>query len=179
VTISRAQGTLSFPARFVLVASQNPCPCGYATDPDKACSCTPNQIIQYRKKISGPLLDRIDLHIEVPRINFEKLSSDELAESSDKIRERVQKARNRQISRFRKLPIQTNAEMRNQEIREFCKVSEQGLNLLKIAVQKMNLSARSYNRILKLSRTIADLAGSDHIRTEHLAEALQFRAKMD
>lgn len=177
VTISRAQGTSSFPARFTLVASQNPCPCGYASDPDKACSCSPMQIANYQKKISGPLLDRIDLHVEVPRVKFEKLAKDDLAESSEKIRIRVEEARDRQRCRFQDSPWETNSEMKNKDIKEFCKLNDQSIEILKQAVRQMNLSARSYHRILKLSRTIADLAGSDNIDTSHVAEALQYRSK--
>lgn len=179
ITVSRVQGTVTFPARFILVASQNPCPCGYATDPDRACSCAPMQIIRYNKKISGPLLDRIDLHIEVPRVKFEKLASTELAESSVKIRERVETAREIQNRRFYGLPVKANSEMRNQEIREFCKLNEESMDLLRAAVTQMHLSARAYNRILKLSRTIADLAGKDEIQTEHIAETLQYRSKIE
>lgn len=179
VTISRAQGTLTFPARFVLVASQNPCPCGYSSDPEHQCTCSQTQIVAYKKKVSGPLLDRIDLHIEVPRIKFEKLSSDELGEPSVKIRERVLKARDIQNKRFRGRPIKTNSEMRNADIREFCQVNEATLELLKSAVNQMHLSARAYNRILKIARTIADLSESKDIKLEHVAEALQYRAKTE
>lgn len=177
VTISRAQGTLTFPARFVLVASQNPCPCGFATDPERPCTCTASQLSQYKKKISGPLLDRIDLHIEVPRVKFEKLSSNELAEPSSIIRERVNRARNIQHERFFNSPISSNSEMGNAEIREFCRIDDATLNILKSAVTQMHLSARAYNRILKVARTIADLSQNEHILSEHIAEALQFRTK--
>ena len=179
ITISRAQGTVAFPARFTLVASQNPCPCGYATDPDRTCTCSPMQIANYKKKISGPLLDRIDLHVEVPRVQFEKLSKNELAESSTKIRERVEKARMKQKDRFANTNITCNSEMGNKEIREFCKLDNGSMDLLKQAVTQMHLSARSYNRIIKLARTIADLSDSDEIKTEHIAEALQYRAKSE
>lgn len=179
ITVSRAQGTWSFPARFILVASQNPCLCGYASDPEQRCTCTTLQLVRYQKKISGPLLDRIDLHVEVPRVKFEKLTSDELAESSVVVRARVEAARERQRNRFRECGIQTNSEMGNAEIREFCKLDGPSIDLLKAAVNQLHLSARAYNRILKLSRTIADLAGSDIIVLEHVAEALQFRAKVD
>ncbi|PIT88548.1 MAG: magnesium chelatase [Candidatus Magasanikbacteria bacterium CG10_big_fil_rev_8_21_14_0_10_36_32] len=179
VTISRAQGTLTFPARFVLVASQNPCPCGYSSDPEHQCTCSQTQIVAYKKKVSGPLLDRIDLHVEVPRIKFEKLSSDELGEASSKIRERVQKAREIQNNRFRGRPIKTNSEMRNADIREFCQVDETTLELLKSAVNQIHLSARAYNRILKIARTIADLSGCKDVKLEHVAEALQYRAKTE
>lgn len=177
ITVSRAEGTWSFPARFILVASQNPCPCGYQSDPEHGCSCSPTQLIRYQKKISGPLLDRIDLHVEVPRVEFEKLSDGGLAEPSSKIRERVEAARAVQTRRFTEMPIHTNSEMGTKEIREFCKLDETSMELLKSAVTRLHLSARAYNRILKLSRTIADLAGSDEIKLEHLAEALQFRAR--
>lgn len=179
ITISRAQGTITFPARFTLVASQNPCPCGYVTDPDRICTCSPMQIVNYKKKISGPLLDRIDLHVEVPRLQFEKLSKDQLAESSAKIRERVEKARKKQKNRFVNTNITSNSEMGNKEIREFCKLDTGSMDLLKQAVTHMHLSARSYNRIIKLARTIADLSDSNEIKTEHVAEALQYRAKSE
>ena len=179
VTISRAQGTLSFPARFILVASQNPCPCGFSSDPEHQCTCSQTQILRYQKRISGPLLDRIDLHIEVPRVKFDKLASTDLAESSASIRNRVEKARDRQTQRFAGLKIHTNSEMGNAEIREHCQLDEQSIDLLRSAVARMHLSARGYNRILKISRTIADLFDSDRIKIEHIAEALQYRAKVE
>src|SRR3989339_108138 len=179
VTVSRVQGTVSFPARFTLVASQNPCPCGYSSDPDRRCICTPMQVANYKKKVSGPLLDRIDLHVEVPRVKFEKLSQDELAESSAKIRERVEMARERQRARLKNSPYQANSEMRNKDIKEFCKLNDTSIDLLRQAVTQMHLSARGYHRILKLSRTIADLGGCDDIDTAHVAEALQYRAKAE
>lgn len=179
ITISRAQGTIAFPARFSLVASQNPCPCGYATDPGRACSCSPIQIERYRKKISGPLLDRIDLHVEVPRVEFEKLSSNHTGETSASIRARVEEARSRQTYRFKNLPIETNTEMKNKELKEFCALNDASIELMRQAVSHMNLSARSYHRILKVSRTIADLNSSDKIETEHIAEALQYRTKVE
>jgi len=178
VTISRAQGTITFPARFTLVASQNPCPCGFATDPDKKCSCSPMQIANYQKKISGPLLDRIDLHVEVPRVEFEKLRDDTLAESSDAIRARVEKAREIQNKRFAGTHCMTNTDMKNKEIREHCTLQDQSIELMKQAVTQLHLSARSYHRILKLARTIADLDGNEHIETPHVAEALQYRSKV-
>lgn len=179
VTISRAQGTLSFPSRFILIASQNPCPCGFASDPEQLCTCSSQQILCYKRKISGPLLDRIDLHVEVPRVHFDKLSADTLAESSKKIRARVEAARQKQIDRFQNSPIKTNGEMENKEIKQFCRVDSQTMELLRAAVAKMRLSARSYNRILKVARTIADLAGSDNVCLKHVAEALQYRAKSE
>lgn len=179
ITISRAQGVLTFPARFILMASQNPCPCGFSSDPDRQCVCGPTQIIRYQKKISGPLLDRIDLHVEVPRVKFDKLSNDTLGESSESIRQRVEEARNIQTARFQGIGIHCNSEMRNAEIREFCKLDDQSIELLRAAVTQMHLSARAYNRILKLARTIADLGKSENIQLDHIAEALQFRAKVE
>lgn len=179
VTISRAQGTISFPARFTLVASQNPCPCGYASDPDRACTCSPMQIVNYQKKISGPLLDRIDLHIEVPRVEFEKLRTDELGESSASIRARVEEARERQQARLKDTPFTANSEMKNKEIREHCKLDDTSVELMRQAVQHLHLSARSYHRILKLARTIADLDKQDDITSSHIAEALQYRPKVE
>lgn len=177
ITVSRVQGTITFPARFTLVASQNPCPCGYATDTEKHCICTPMQVANYHKKISGPILDRIDLHVEVPRVKFEKLTDDNLAESSVKVRERVEAARERQQKRFKNSPVVTNSEMRNRDIKEFCQLNNESVDLMRQAVTQMHLSARSYHRILKLARTIADLAGRENIATEDIAEALQYRAK--
>ncbi len=179
ITVSRAQGTVSFPARFILVASQNPCPCGFSSDPDQKCTCSSAQIDRYQKKISGPLLDRIDLHVEVPRVAFEKLSTSTLAESSASVRERVERARQIQTERFEGLPIFTNSEMSNAELREYCALEPEPLGLLKTAVEHLHLSARGFNRILKLSRTIADLADSPNILTEHVAEALQFRTRVE
>lgn len=179
ITVSRAGGTWSFPARFILVASQNPCPCGYASDPEHPCTCTAASLIKYQKKISGPLLDRIDLHVEVPRIPFDKLSNNEPAESSASIRERVEKAREIQIKRFYGRGVTANSEMGNSEIKEFCSLQDDALNLLREATTQFHLSGRGYNRILKLSRTIADLSGSEKIALEHLAEALQFRTKVE
>lgn len=179
VTVSRAQGVLTFPARFILVASQNPCPCGFSSDPERQCACGQSQILRYQKKISGPLLDRIDLHVEVPRVKFDKLSSETLGESSEKIRQRVEEARNIQTDRFKDTSIHCNSEMRNAEIRKFCKLDDASIDLLRAAVTQMHLSARAYNRILKLARTIADLGKSDAIKLDHVAEALQFRAKVE
>lgn len=177
VTVSRASGSLSFPARFILVAAQNPCPCGYLNDVQKQCVCTPTQIIRYQKRVSGPILDRIDLHIEVPRIKYEELSKDRTNESSAIIRNRIENARNIQNKRFVDSIISINSEMRPQEIKKYCQIDEQSQDLLKSAVNQFNLSARGYNRILKLARTIADLSESKNILSEHIAEALQYRPK--
>lgn len=182
VTISRAQGTLTFLANFQLVAAMNPCPCGYYGDPFKACTCAPSAVTKYQKRISGPMLDRIDIHIEVPRVDYEKLSADRMGESSENIRKRVQAARDIQHARFSKTdsrsPIITcNADMRLAEIRQFCKLDEAGENLIRTAMSQLNLTARGYHRVLKLARTIADLAHSEQIHAIHVAEALQYRPR--
>ncbi len=180
VTVARVHSTATFPAQFTLVAAQNPCPCGYYSDPTKSCICTPGQIMKYQKKISGPLLDRIDLHVEVGRLEYEKLSSESPGESSENIQVRVQKARDIQTERFTNLKgIKTNSEMGIKEIKEFCQLGSDEQNFMKTAVVKMYLSARSYHRILKLARTIADLEGIPDIAINHLAEALQYRPKVE
>lgn len=177
ITIARARASLQFPARFILVASQNPCPCGYANDPQKICTCLQSALSKYQKKISGPILDRIDLHVEVPRLSFDKLSNTKNGENSETIRQRVIYTREIQQARFQGTNIFTNAEMGNNELKKYCALNEESLQLLRGAVEKMHLSARSYNRILKISRTIADLDKSKNISINHLAEALQFRVK--
>ncbi len=183
VTISRAKSSLTFPANFQLVAAMNPCPCGYYNDPVKACTCSQSMITRYQHRISGPLLDRIDIHVEVPRVEFEKLSDKRTGEPSDAIRRRVETARAIQVKRFSqdgsspgKL-ITCNADMRPAEVRKYCVLDQAGTTLIKAAMSQLQLSARAYHRILKLSRTIADLAGSETIQTTHLAEALQYRPK--
>ncbi|MBN1230726.1 MAG: YifB family Mg chelatase-like AAA ATPase [Anaerolineales bacterium] len=178
VTISRAQGSLTFPANFQLVAAMNPCPCGYYGDEEKACTCSEGVITRYQKRISGPLLDRVDIYVEVPRVDYKKLSDSRLGESSAVIRERVEETRTRQRSRFgMNSSIMCNADMGVKEIREHCELDEQGKTILGSAMRQMQLSARGYHRILKLARTIADLAGSDKIEPQHLAEAVQYRPK--
>ena len=177
VTVSRAQGCLTFPAQFLLVAAQNPCPCGYLSDQEKHCICTPTQIMRYQKRVSGPLLDRIDIHIEMPRVKYEKLSSEKVAEESEKIKKRVQVARDIQTKRFKGLKIKSNAGIGSRHIKEFCKLEPKAEKTIAQAVDSMKLSARVYHRLLKIARTIADLEGSDNIKTEHIAEALQYRPK--
>ncbi len=177
VTISRAQGSLTFPANFMLIGAMNPCPCGYYNDPVKECTDSIAQVMRYQNRISGPLLDRIDIHVEVPRVDYEKLSSDRMGEPSAKIRERVEQARERQHKRFAGTNLQCNGDMGPGEVRKFCVVDGAGKNLLRAAMQQMQMSARAYHRILKLARTIADLAGSPQIETVHIAEAIQYRPK--
>ncbi|MFT5667948.1 MAG: magnesium chelatase family protein [Vicingaceae bacterium] len=177
ITISRARFTVDYPASFMLIASMNPCPCGYYNHPDKECMCAPGMVHKYLNKISGPLLDRIDLHVEVTPVDFEKLSEARLSEKSEKIRERVMAAREIQTARYEKIKgMHSNAMMGSKQVREICKIDEQGQALLKQAMEKLGLSARAYDRILKVSRTIADLAGSKNINTDHLAEAIQYRS---
>jgi magnesium chelatase family protein len=179
ITVSRAQGTMEFPARFTLIAAMNPCPCGNATDPEKTCVCSPQTIIRYQQKISGPILDRIDLHVEVPRIKFEKLAEDSSGEKSEQVRERVEKARSLQKERFSGTKIISNSEMNSEQIKNFCKLSEDSLNLMRIAVTNFHLSARAYYRIIKVARTIADLSGEEKISPNHIAEAIQYRFKTE
>ena len=178
IHVSRAAGNLSFPAKFVLLAAMNPCPCGFSGDQEKNCVCSPAQIINYKKRISGPILDRIDLHIEVPRINFDKLSSASEGEKSRDIKKRVETARKIQAKRFKKSPYITNSEMSSEAVKNFCAVDNISKQILKNAVEQMHLSARAYFRILKLSRTIADLDNNDIIKSSYVAEALQYRPKL-
>ncbi|MEO6455309.1 MAG: YifB family Mg chelatase-like AAA ATPase [Ginsengibacter sp.] len=177
VTISRAKIALEFPASFMLIASMNPCPCGFFNHPEKECTCPPGAVQKYLNKISGPLLDRIDLHVEVTPVAFSELSSSRQYEKSECIRERVIKASERQAERFKDNPgTYSNAQMSSKKLKEICVISAAGANLLRVAMEKLNLSARAYDRILKVSRTIADLAASDDIKVEHLAEAIQYRS---
>ncbi len=177
VTVSRAKVSLEFPASFMLIASMNPCPCGFFNHPEKECSCPPGAVQKYLNKISGPLLDRIDLHVEVTPVAFSQLSSIQQFEKSSQIRERVVKAREIQEVRYKNNEgVYSNAQMSSKMLKEICVINNASQNLLKIAMEKLNLSARAYDRILKVSRTIADLAGSTDIKPEHLAEAIQYRS---
>jgi magnesium chelatase family protein len=177
VTISRAAGSLTFPARFMLVAAMNPCPCGYYGDPKRQCRCSPGQIERYRQRISGPLLDRIDLHVEVPLVDFRELTSDSPAgESSALIRERVWQAREVQTSRFKGKTVITNSAMGTRLVREHCKLATEATAYLEQAMEQLNFSARAHDRILKVARTLADLSGSGDIRTQDILEAIQYRS---
>jgi magnesium chelatase family protein len=177
VTISRARGSLSFPANFMLVAAMNPCPCGYFGDTKRECTCTPATVTRYQKRISGPLLDRIDINVEVPRVDFEKLSSERVGEPSIKVRQRVECAREIQRKRFEGTSLACNADMGPGEIRLYASTDETGRSLIRQAMKQIGLTARGYHRVLKLARTIADLVGEEWIQTVHLAEALQFRPR--
>lgn len=179
VTVSRVKGSSAYPARFTLVAAMNPCACGYAGDPERMCSCSPYQALRYREKISGPILDRIDLQVSVPRVKIEKLEEERRGEMSLDIRERVECARNVQEKRFKDKPIRTNSEMGADILREICAIDETGKELLRGAVSRLSLSARSYHRVLKVARTIADLSAEERILPSHIAEALQYRFKSE
>lgn len=177
VTISRAALALTYPAQFMLAAAMNPCPCGYATDPNHECSCTAQQIQKYLSRISGPLLDRIDIHIEVPTVKYSELASKATGESSEAIRQRVERSRQIQLQRFAgKKHIFCNARMESKDIRQYCQIDQQGEELLKMAITKLGLSARAYDRILKVARTISDLENSDNIKPSHISEAIQYRS---
>jgi len=176
VTLSRARISTTYPARFMLVSAMNPCPCGFFGDANNECTCSPLKIQTYRSRVSGPLLDRIDIHIEVPAVRFEHLSSLSEGESSEKVRGRVQMGRERQLARFKGLKgIYANAHMTSRELRQYCQLDAQSLSLLKTAIDRLGLSARAYDRILKVSRTIADIEGFDAIQPAHVAEAIQYR----
>ncbi len=177
VTISRANGTLTFPANFMLIGAMNPCPCGYYGDSQKQCTCSPGAITTYQKRISGPLLDRIDMLLHVPRVEYQKLSSARLGESSADIRQRVVKARERQAKRFTGTELFSNADMTPAEVRQYCVLDAASQALMQVAMRQMQLTARGYHRVLKLARTIADLADCEAITQVHLAEALQYRTK--
>jgi len=177
VTISRAATSLTYPANFMLAAAMNPCPCGYHGDNSHECTCSPAQIQKYMSRLSGPMMDRIDIHIEVPAVNFKELSSDACGEKSIVIRERINRARQMQLDRFRELDgVYCNAHMESQMIRDICTIDEKARSLLKLAITKQGLSARAYDRILKVARTIADLDGNEQIDTPHIAEAIGYRS---
>lgn len=177
ITISRATGSCTFPAKFILLAAQNPCPCGYATDSAKECLCSPLQIQRYNKKISGPLLDRIDIHMEVPRLEYDKLENEAVAEKSAEVKKRTEKAREIQQKRFQDSKAVTNSEMSVQELKKFCALNEEAKSLLRSAANELKMSARTYHKIIKLARTIADLDNTSDIETGHIAEAIQYRPR--
>ena len=179
VTVSRAQGTVTFPANFMMVAAMNPCPCGFYGDPTKHCTCSPSTVTRYQHRISGPLLDRIDIFVDVPRVEYDKLTDDAASESSSEVSARVEASRTRQHLRFSESRLVCNAEMGPVEVREFCqrRLEEEATALLRMAMNQLSLSARAFHRVLKLARTIADLSASDVIATAHLAEALQYRQR--
>ncbi len=175
VTISRASTTLTYPSSFMLVAAMNPCPCGYYSDPKHPCRCSYGHIHKYRSKISGPLLDRIDIHVEVPAVPYKDLRKEGDAESSEDIRNRATAARTIQSERFAKTKIHANAQMSSRHVKKYCKIDDDSAALLESAIDKLGLSARAYNRILKISRTIADLSKVADIESDHIAEAIQYR----
>ena len=177
VTISRVAGSVTYPASFMLVAAMNPCPCGYNTDPKKECSCSPSAVARYQKRVSGPLLDRIDVFVEVPPVEYEKLMEEEPAQNSNQTRRNVEQAREIQQERFREQGFLCNSEMGPADVWKSCPLDESARALLQTATQRLNLSARAFHRILKVSRTIADLDGAKDIGVSHLAEALQYRSR--
>jgi len=179
VTISRARGRISYPSKFLLVAASNPCPCGYFGDTQKPCTCLPGQILRYQKRISGPIMDRIDIHLDVPPVPVEKLTGNIKYESSKQIQKRVQKARDIQLRRYKKDGIVSNAELNTRQVKKFCELDNKGVLLLRQAISQMNLSARSYYKVIKVARTIADLEGSKEILPAHIAESLQYRPKIE
>jgi magnesium chelatase family protein len=177
ITVSRAHGSVTFPASFMLVGAMNPCPCGYYGDPFKECKCSSGEISRYHKRISGPLLDRVDIFVDVPHIDYEKLTEDKPGESSDKVRARVKASHETQLERFRGTNLKCNADITPKEVKDFCIAEPAAQSLLRTAMKQLHLTGRAFHRILKLSRTIADLEHSDIIKTHHMAEALQYRHK--
>jgi magnesium chelatase family protein len=177
VTLSRASGSVTYPSNVMLIGAQNPCLCGWFGDSERSCTCTPTAVTRYQQKVSGPMLDRFDVFVEVPRVNYEKLTSARLGDPSAAIRERVIAARQRQAERFAGSAVQCNADMSVSEVRQFCPLDTAGQTLMKAAMRQLNLSARGYHRVLKLARTIADLASSAQIGAPHLAEAIQYRPR--
>ena len=177
ITVSRAAGSVTYPANFILMAAMNPCPCGYLGHPEKSCTCSPAAIRRYHRRISGPILDRIDMHIDVPAVEYDQLTSKEKAESSVVIRARVNAARNIQRRRFEGLPFGKNADMGSREVKKFCILDDLGEKMLQMQFENQSLSARGYTRVLKVARTIADVDGSETIQPEHIAEALQYRTR--
>jgi magnesium chelatase family protein len=176
VTIARAAASITYPCRFMLVAAMNPCPCGYQTDPKRECRCSPTQVARYRSKISGPLLDRIDIHVDVPTIAYEQLSQLGKGEPSSAIRARVVRAREIQQERYKDQPgTHCNSNMRSKVLHQVCQMEDDAKQILRTAMSDLNFSARAYDRILKVSRTIADLDASEWIKTNHVAEAIQYR----
>lgn len=175
VTVSRAVASVTYPSQFVLVAAMNPCPCGYLGDSRHQCTCTPNMIRRYRSRVSGPLMDRIDIHIDVPAVPYKELSNEYAGEKSEVIRHRVTEARERQLKRFKEDRIFANGQMKTRHIKKYCKLTEDAHSLLDTAMQRLGLSARAYSRILKVSRTIADLEGAEDIQSHHVSEAIQYR----
>ena len=177
ITISRAQGSVTFPANFILVGAMNPCPCGYYGDPFRRCTCPTGLVSRYQWRISGPFIDRVDIFIEVPHIDYEKLADNRLGEKSDRVQERVNAARLIQRQRFQGTKLSCNANMMPTEVRELCQAEESAQSLLKAAMKQLYLSARAFHRILKLARTIADLENAGIIKAHHLAEAVQYRPR--
>jgi len=179
VQISRAAGTMTFPSKFILVAASNPCPCGYLGSQKKPCTCLPGQVTRYRKRISGPILDRLDMFLAVPEVKVERLVGkvDPKIETSKQVRVRIQKARDGQTKRFKGLKSVCNGEMSTKEVKKFCPLDAKSLQMMQLAVERMNLSARGYYRTIKVARTIADLVGKYHISSDNIAEALQYRRR--